>query len=56
MKKILFLLTILMFIPILGNSQTIRKKIAKKGNIFINKTIVDGGGTYIFPHGAKFGI
>lgn len=30
MKKILFLLTILMFIPILGNSQTIRKKIAKK--------------------------
>ena len=40
-----------MFIPILGNSQTIRKKIAKKGNIFINKTIVDGGEPIYFLMG-----
>lgn len=51
MKKILFLLITLMFIPILGNSQTIRKKIAKKGNIFINKTIVDGGEPIYFLMG-----
>lgn len=51
MKKILFLLTILMFIPFFGNSQTIRKKIAKKGSIFINKTIIDGGEPIYFLMG-----
>lgn len=41
MKKILLFL--LLTIPLLCSAQTIRKKIAQKGNVFINKTIVEGG-------------
>lgn len=49
MKKILLFL--LLTLPLLCSAQIISKKIAKKGGIYIDKTIVEGGAPIYFLMG-----